>query len=75
MYQAKTKLSEIVRLAEKGETIYLCRRNVPVAEIKPLKQPLKKRTLEVKNPQIFYTEEFFDPLPDDLLDLFNNPSL
>jgi prevent-host-death family protein len=34
--EAKAKLSQYVRQVKNGETILLCERNVPVAELRPL---------------------------------------
>ena len=36
IHQAKTHLSRYVKRAKAGETIILCDRNKPVAEIRPL---------------------------------------
>lgn len=36
IHQAKTHLSRYVKRVKAGETIILCDRNVPVAEIRPL---------------------------------------
>jgi antitoxin (DNA-binding transcriptional repressor) of toxin-antitoxin stability system len=45
--EAKTHLSRYAKLVKSGETIILCDRNKPFAEIRPLRQkpPQKKRTL------------------------------
>jgi len=37
IHEAKTHLSKHLRRVKKGETIYLCERNVPIAEIRPIK--------------------------------------
>ena len=38
IHEAKTHLSEYLqRMEKKGEPIVLCRRNVPIAEIRPLR--------------------------------------
>jgi len=34
--EAKTRLSEYLHRIEAGETILLCRSNIPIAEIRPL---------------------------------------
>jgi prevent-host-death family protein len=39
--EAKTHLSRYLRKAKQGETVILCERNVPVAELRPL-QPAKR---------------------------------
>lgn len=36
IHEAKTHLSKYVRRIKKGETILLCERNLPFAEIRPL---------------------------------------
>lgn len=72
IHEAKTHLSRhLATLEEEGETILLCRRNVPVAEIRPLPSRraaprpvgLAKGTVEVPS-------DFFEPLPEELLAAF-----
>ena len=71
IHEAKTHLSRYLPLLEQGETIILCKRNVPIAEIKPLgKRRTKPRELGFMKGQIQLTEAFFEPLPDELLDAF-----
>ena len=48
----------------------LCRRNVPVAEIRPLPRPLTEPRPIGTDPELVIPDSFFDPLPDDLLDAF-----
>ena len=71
IYEAKANLSRYLKRLDQGETIILCKRNVPIAEIRPLapertaRRPLgKARGVEVRS-------SFFDPLPDDVLDGFD----
>jgi len=42
VHDAKTHLSKYLDAVEKGETVILCRRNVPVAEIRALTQRPKR---------------------------------
>ena len=37
-YEAKAKLSEILRKVESGRTVTICRRGEPIAEIRPLQR-------------------------------------
>lgn len=68
---AKTHLSRYLGRVERGETILLCRRNVPVAEIRPLpKPPRKSRPVGIDRGMKIPTS-FFEPLPQDLLDAFH----
>ncbi len=72
VHEAKTHLSRYLELVEKGEIITLCKRNVPIAEIRPLpKIKAGKRPIGLGKGDFTVTEKFFDPLPDYLLDLFN----
>ena len=36
IHEAKARLSELIHRVERGETVHLSRRNVPVAELRPL---------------------------------------
>ena len=71
---AKTHLSRYVERVEEGETIVLCRRNVPIAEIRPLpKPPSGLRPVGIDR-GMNIPASFFEPLPQDLLDAFQgNP--
>jgi antitoxin (DNA-binding transcriptional repressor) of toxin-antitoxin stability system len=75
VHQAKTHLSKyLVRLAE-GETILLCKRNTPIAEIRAVPQARKtKRPIGLAKNKLKITKSFFKPLPDDLLDAFEGKS-
>ncbi len=75
IHEAKTHLSRYLKRLAKGETIILCKRNTPIAEIRPLPQPRKKpRPLGLDRGKFVIPKEFFDPLPDELLDLFEGKS-
>ena len=72
VHEAKTHLSKYLAKLEKGETILLCRRNQPIAEIRPLALKRKKpRPIGLHEGQIKLGPEFFEPLPDELLAYFN----
>jgi antitoxin (DNA-binding transcriptional repressor) of toxin-antitoxin stability system len=72
VHEAKTHLSRYLELVEKGEVITLCKRNIPIAEIRPLpKIKTGKRPIGLGKGDFTVTQAFFDPLPDELLDLFN----
>ena len=72
VHEAKTHLSKYLTKLEKGETILLCRRNQPIAEIRPLAAKRKKpRPIGLHEGQIKLGPEFFEPLPDELLAYFN----
>ncbi|MDP2433114.1 MAG: type II toxin-antitoxin system prevent-host-death family antitoxin [Pseudomonadota bacterium] len=73
IHEAKAKLSEYLAAVEAGETVVICRRNVPVAEIVPISQPRKTPRPVGLACDAGYEipASFFDPLPDDLLAAFN----
>ncbi len=71
IHEAKTHLSRYLALLEKGETLLLCRRNQPIAEIRALPAQRKTpRPIGLGKGTVKIPESFFDSLPDDLLDLF-----
>jgi len=71
IHEAKTHLSKYLPNLERGETILLCKRNVPVAEIRPVPhRPMKKRPIGLDKGLVRISKKFFEPLPDGLLDAF-----
>ena len=68
--EAKTRLSQYLDSVERGETVVLCRRNVPVAEIRPLPRPLTEPRPVGTDPDLVVPDSFFEPLPEDLLQAF-----
>jgi prevent-host-death family protein len=42
LHEVKTHLSKYVEMVEAGETVIICKRNVPVAEIRPIPRKHKK---------------------------------
>lgn len=71
VHQAKTELSRYLKRVERGETVTLCRRNVPIAEIRPLpRPPLRRRPIGLAKGEFKVEAAFFEPLPADLLDAF-----
>ena len=72
VHEAKTHLSRYLELIEKGETIILCKRNIPIAEIRPLPQGRKtRRPIGLAKGQWKMTRKFFDPLPSAITDAFS----
>ena len=67
--EAKTHLSQVLDAAAPGERILLCRRNVPVAELRVLSRP-SSRALGLAAGQVIIHDAFFEPLPEDLLQGF-----
>jgi antitoxin (DNA-binding transcriptional repressor) of toxin-antitoxin stability system len=71
IHEAKTHLSKYLAKLKRGETILLCKRNVPIAEIRPIAQPHRsKRPIGLYKGKFTVPATFFEPLPDWLLDAF-----
>lgn len=71
--EAKAHLSKYLHAVEAGETVVLCRRNVPVAEIRllPSKISTSPRLIGLAQDRGEpLPESFFDELPDDILAAF-----
>lgn len=65
VHAAKTHLSRYLSRVKAGETILLCRRNVPIAEIRPLRaRPQKPRPVGLGKESFQVPSSFFDPLPE-----------
>jgi len=68
VHEVKARLSEYLARVEGGEVVLICRRNVPVAELRAVAEPgqgdrprgLARGTFQVP-------PSFFDPLPADFL--------
>jgi prevent-host-death family protein len=72
IHEAKTHLSHYLEEVEQGETIILCRRNQPVAEIRPLPgRQQKKRPIGLAKGKFSVPASFFEELPADITALFN----
>jgi len=63
---ARAHLSRYLARVEAGETITLCRRNVPVAEIRPIRTtPAELRPIGIDRGMVI-PDSFFAPLPDEV---------
>lgn len=68
--EAKARLSQHLERVERGETIVICRRNVPIAELRPLSaRRTEPRPVGIDR-GLTLPEGFFEPLPEDVLDAF-----
>ncbi|GJL54705.1 MAG: antitoxin [Nitrospirales bacterium] len=75
IHEAKTHLSRHLEQLQKGETILLCKRNEPIAEIRPLPgKALRNRPLGLAKDQLTIPDEFFDPLPKEVIEAFYQTS-
>lgn len=68
--EAKAKLSAYVNRVVDGQTVVICRRNVPVAELRPVTQPAADRRPVGIDREMEIPDSFFEPLPADLIEAF-----
>ncbi|MEO5896926.1 MAG: type II toxin-antitoxin system prevent-host-death family antitoxin [Vicinamibacterales bacterium] len=72
IFEAKARLSELIERAATGERILICKRNQPIAELRPI--PAERNTprpVGLAKGLVDMPAAFFDPLPDDELEAFN----
>lgn len=71
IHEAKTHLSRYLGRLARGESILLCKRNVPIAEIRPILPGRKtKRPVGLAKGKVKIPPDFFEPLPSDVLASF-----
>jgi prevent-host-death family protein len=74
IYEAKTRLSELVDQAHNGETIVIAKNGTPLALLVPLDRPAKPKIIfGLMRGEIDIADDFDAPLPDDLQALFEGP--
>jgi antitoxin (DNA-binding transcriptional repressor) of toxin-antitoxin stability system len=67
IHEAKANLSKYVAAAGRGETVIICHRNLPVAELRALPLPRKEpRPVGLHRGKFKIPRSFFDPLPADI---------
>ena len=73
VHEAKAHLSEYLARVEAGETVIIARRNKPVAKLVPVEteeEKLEPRPIGLAKGMGHVPSEFFEPLDEELLDLF-----
>jgi antitoxin (DNA-binding transcriptional repressor) of toxin-antitoxin stability system len=70
VHEAKATLSALIDEAAAGEAVVICRRNVPVAELRRLPVP-GERPRPIGRAQGFRVPPaFFEPLPEEIVAAF-----
>ena len=68
IHEAKIHLSRYLERVEAGEKFMLCRRNVPVAEVRPISASRDGlRPIGLAHGIFKVPKEFFEHLPEDLI--------
>lgn len=70
IHEAKTQFSKLIASVEKGEEIIIARYGEPVARLIPFRKHSVPRTPGSAKGKFTVPPEFFEPLPDDILDAF-----
>ena len=71
MHDAKTHLSRYLKKLKPGETLVLCKRNEPVAEVRLVaRKAVKPRRIGWAKGEFTVPPSFFEPLPPEILKYF-----
>jgi prevent-host-death family protein len=70
IYQAKTRLSELVATAATGEDVVIARAGRPVARLTRLQKPAGRRRLGLLDGRFRIPDDFNRPLPEELIRSF-----
>ena len=70
MRDAKTRLSHYLTQLNPGETLLICNRNKPVAELRRIADRRPKPRIGVAKGEFSVPKAFFEPLPADILKAF-----
>lgn len=72
IYEAKTRLSELVEQAHTGQTVIIAKGGTPMAKLVPLHDgPKRSIVFGLMKGEFIEATDFDAPLPDELLDLFD----
>ena len=67
IHEAKTHLSRYLERLRRGESTVLCKRNVPIAEIRPLPSERRsRRPVGLARGEFMVDPAFFEPLPEEM---------
>ena len=67
LQQFQANLPHYLKQVAAGDTLVICQNNLPVAEVGPVKTP---RPLGLGQGQGQVLTEFFDPLPEEIVQAF-----
>jgi prevent-host-death family protein len=70
VHAAKTQLSKLIARAEAGEEVIIARRDKPVVRLVPVQVPKPRRQFGSMKGRASVGPEFFEPLPEEELELW-----
>lgn len=74
LYEAKTRLSELVEAASHGKTVVIAKAGRPLAKLGPVEQARRPVRIGLMKNQIRIAKDFDAPLPDEVLAAFEGDS-
>lgn len=73
IHEAKTQLSKYLAKLRPGERILICKRNVPIAELRALPRDSSiPRPIGLAKGKLSVSKTFCEALPDDVLEDFES---
>ena len=76
IFEAKAKLSDLLDRAAGGERILICKRNQPVAELRPIAAPRQApRPIGQARDLLTVPGTFFDPLDETDIEAFDTSEI
>lgn len=69
-------LSDFIKLIQEGNSLIITQADKPIAEIKPIRTKLpekKRRPIGLCEGEFIVPDNFNDPLPEEIINLFTNP--
>jgi prevent-host-death family protein len=70
IHEAKTHLSRLLERVAMGEEVIIAKAGKPVAKLVPVNRQPKKRMLGSAKGEFVVPDDFNDPLPKEIEDLF-----
>ncbi len=70
IHEAKTHLSRLLERVAMGEEVVIAKAGTPVAKLVPISTKPKKRILGSAKGEFVVPDDFNDPLPKEIEDLF-----
>jgi len=70
VHRAKTQLSELLERVSRGEEVVIVKSGTPVAKLVPVTDKPKWRILGSAKGEFTVPDDFNDPLPKEIEDLF-----
>ena len=67
IYDAKTRLSQLVDIAASGEDVVVSRNGKPLVRITRLESPKRRIKFGVLKGKVIVAEDFDAPMPDEIL--------